>query len=376
MTQCHVHHMAVTIPQWTSHQEIPALIQRLFGLDGIDPDTIIQKKGRHGYPTLYSLKTDTCAELIGISTASRSESNNSNTTHVIVHGDALEAGNLDPRHIASEILSMGGWCSEIHLAADDHGGVLDFNDIITATDVDAAGGGEWESRVTTTACRPHYDKSIGQRIPTPPRFWKQFGRTVEFPGKSLQIVIYDRRGYVRVETRLKSIAAASDVMQRIAAGDNLHSLTLGTLAANLTIHVPGARRKDRKPPIDYWTAFIAGTEPLKLNRDRATANKSPWYKPKSKGVLLEQRTATIVDAPTATEQDYQDMLSVLKRNIKTIEDRIRDLELDRQLEEADFGNTGIFHPLQQSGLVNRIDSPRIGFAPFDMANFCPEIQFG
>lgn len=315
MPHFQLHHLALTLPATTTETTLPRLMQELFGIDGIDPADIRLPRGRHGYREAYRLTGEHGAELINI-LLDGVAGNLKGTTHIVVHGAALEMGVIDVDQLCREIIGRRGWITRVDLAADDRAGLLPWPEI-----VEASGPDQWENRITTTTCRHRLNRKTGEREPNPPVYLRSDGETVYFGKASsdLSVCLYTRRGPVRVEIRIQNRAAATEIVRRIAAGEGVGTLTARVLRRNLIFHVPGFRRKDRRKVSPWWQAFLGSAEAIKLPRQRGDTHRNPWHIPLTRagkackavqrhlaGASMEQ-TAEILEVLRAiiSEQDTE-----------------------------------------------------------------------
>lgn len=273
MPYCHIHHLAVTLPQALTEADLPQLLQDLFGISDVDPAAIKDRTGRHGYRSRYTLKGEHGGELVSILLDGVGR-NLTGTSHIVIHGVALELGRLDVPAICQQILERNGWAAEIHLAADDHAGLLPWEEIKDASRFD-----RYRDRITTRLCKPSKDLKTGELKENPPVLMVEEGESLYFGKASSEtsLCLYTRRGPIRAEVRLRNRATATDVVSRIAAGDDLGPITAGLLRHNLVFHDPGYMRKDRRPVCQWWNDFLEGAEVLTLPKARQIRNRSPWY---------------------------------------------------------------------------------------------------
>jgi hypothetical protein len=279
-----LHHLGFSLPLALTAADLPQLCVELFGIEGINPDTVRQSESRHGYAEWYSLRGEHGAELVSILLQGM-KGNRQGTSHIDIHGAALEQDGLDVRHICQEIINRRGWGTSIHLAADDHNNLLPWEEIKECCLYD-----QYKNRITTHLCKPSKDRKTGKMQDNPPVFLREQGETL-YLGKAdsdTSICMYTRRGPVRVEIRLRNRAVTTDVIRRIAAGEELGEFTAGIIRYNLAFHVPGSRRKDRRPVCQWWTDFLGNTEALRLPRVRDNRHISPWYVPCNLADVVEK----------------------------------------------------------------------------------------
>lgn len=304
MPHCQLHHIAFTLPSQLTADELPQIVSDLFNIDGLDPAAVRLPGGRHGYREAYSLSSNG-VELISI-LSNGAARNTKGTCHVVVHGAALDAGGFDPAHLCREIIRRRGWGTRIDLAADDVDGVLPWEEIMECCQPD-----QYQNRLTTTTCRPSRNPETGKIEDTPPVYMRQQGETLYLGNadSDVSICLYTRRGPVRVEGRIRNRAAATDLIRRIADGEDITVLTLGVLSRNLKFHVPGYRRKDRRPTTAWWENFISAVAPLKLPRQRAQGHRSPWYVPPTRAIKVTKAVQRSLAG--ATETDIQAIIAAL-----------------------------------------------------------------
>ncbi|GFO57588.1 hypothetical protein GMSM_45950 [Geomonas sp. Red276] len=305
MPDCQIHHLSFTLPVAMTAADLPQLAKELFHIEGLDPAAVKLPRGRNGYRESYTLTGEHGAELISIQ-LSGVAGNLAGTSHLDVHGDALEAGGFDVLHLCREIVARRGWVTRVDLAADDTGGVLPWAEIVECSRSD-----QYENRITTTTCRPRKNRKTGTMEPNPPTYMRETGESLYFGelDSDLSICAYTRRGPVRVEARIRNRAAATDVVRRIAEGEAIHDLTLGVLRRNLTFHVAGWKRKDRRPAAPWWSSFLDSAPAVKLLRQRPDSNRSPWFVPPTRtDRALKAIKRHLAGAPPEEIQGIAEML--------------------------------------------------------------------
>lgn len=308
MPHCQLHHLSFTLPQALTAADLTQLCRQLFHIDNLDPAAVKLPRGRHGYREAYSLTGDHGAELISIQ-LSGVAGNLRNTSHIDVHGAALESGGGDQRQLCREIIDRGGWVTRVDLAADDVDGHIPWSEIVECSRAE-----QYENRITTTTCRPRRNRNTGEMEPSPPVYMRETGESIYYgkPDSDLSVVAYTRRGPVRIETRLRNRAAATEIIRRIADGAEIQELTLGTLRRNLIFHVPGYRRKDRRPIAPWWEAFLTAASPLKLPRQREAGHRSPWCVPPTRASKVRKALERSFAGASPTEaRAILDMLAAL-----------------------------------------------------------------
>lgn len=275
MPDCQIHHLSFTLPQPLTDVDLPQLMQELFNIEGLDPAAVKLPRGRNGYREAYSLTGEHGSELISIQLAGVAGSLKG-TSHIDVHGDALNAGGFDVHQLCKAIMARRGWVTRVDLAADDTDSLLPWAEIVECSRAD-----QYENRITTTTCRPRKDRQTGKMEPNPPTYMRGAGETIYYGelDSDLSICAYTRRGPVRIETRIRNRAAATDVIRRIAEGEVLPELMLGVLRRNLMFHANGMKRKDRRPVASWWSEFLNSAAAVKLPRKRPEAHRSPWFVP-------------------------------------------------------------------------------------------------
>jgi hypothetical protein len=279
-----LHELGFTLPQALSADDLPQLFADFFNLPGIDPETIRQPKGRNGYYELYTLKGEHGADLISI--CIRGAGNLQGTSHLLIHGDALETGKLDVVAIASDIVMKSGWGTSAHLALDDHDNLLPWQEI-----KDCCTYGAYSDRLITRLCKPSKDRKSGEMKDNPPTLLIEEGETL-YLGKrksDTSICLYNRRGPIRVELRLSDRGQVTDLLQRIAAGDDIGPIAAGLLRHNLVFVGAGHRRKDRRPVCQWWIDFLGNAEKQTLSRHRGDNHRSAWYAPADPVSRLQKR---------------------------------------------------------------------------------------
>jgi len=286
MSNYHIqlHELGFTLPQALSADDLPQLFADFFNLPGIDPDTIRQPKGRNGYFELYTLKGEHGADLISV--CIRGAGNLQGTSHVLLHGEALETGKLDVVAIASDIIMKSGWGTSAHLALDDHNNLLPWQEI-----KDCCAYAAYSDRLITRLCKPSKDRKSGEMKDNPPTLLIEEGETI-YLGKrksDTSICIYNRRGPIRVELRLSDRGQVTGLLQRIAAGDDIGPIAAGLLHHNLAFVQAGRRRKDRRPICQWWVDFLGNAEKQTLSRHREVNHRSPWYAPADPVTRLEKK---------------------------------------------------------------------------------------
>lgn len=271
MSQCTLHHLSATIPRPLTAQDLPALVAELIGVQDLDPLTVRQGKGRYGYREYYSLRDDD-GELVAI--LLDGQGTVQGTSHITIHGRAWEKGQIDPAHVCRYVMDRNGWATETHLAMDDDAHILPWSMIR-----EISTSPRWDSDITTTLCRPRKDSRTGETVGAPVMLTSQTGTTIYFGVREsdTSVCIYDRRDALRVEYRTRTRGGATEIVRRIADGDDLGTLTAGVLARVLRFHVPGPGRKDRRPVARWWTDFLGSVEPVQLPRHRDQRHRSPWY---------------------------------------------------------------------------------------------------
>lgn len=307
MPQCQLHHLAFTLPAPITDVDLPRLVRELFNIEGLDPATVRLPRGRNGFREAYSLTGEHGAELISILLDGVSR-NSKGTAHFVVHGDALDMDGIDVPHLCREIIRMRGWGTRLDLAADEHKRPLPWEKIVECCRAD-----QWENRITTTTCRPRRDHKTGGMVPSPPVYLREVGESLYF-GKhdsDLSICMYTRRGPVRVETRIRNRAAATDIIRRIAEGEDINVITAGILRRNLKFHVFGYGRKDRRPVCDWWEQFLGNVIPLKLPRQRENRHRNPWYIPPTRADRVEKAVGRHLAGASA--EDTAAILRVVRR---------------------------------------------------------------
>jgi hypothetical protein len=269
-----LHELGFTLPQGLTAADLPQLFADFFGLQGIDPDTIQQPKGRNGYYELYTLKGEHGADLISV--CLQGAGSLKGTSHILIHGDALEIGNIDPVAVAGEIISRRGWGTSAHLALDDHDSLLPWQEI-----KDCCSYSEYSDRLITRLCKPSKDRKTGQRKDNPPTLLIEEGETL-YLGKrksDTSICFYNRRGPIRVELRMTDRGQVTELLQRVATGSDIGPIAAGLLRHNLVFVEAGRPRKDRRPVCQWWIDFLGNAEKLTLSRQRDINHRSLWYAP-------------------------------------------------------------------------------------------------
>lgn len=378
MPRCHLHQIGFTLPAGLSAADLPQLVAELFSIYGLDPAAVKQPAGRHGYAESYSLRTEHGAEIISILCRPRSR-HSPDTTHIAVHGAALESGNIDVPHLCREIMARHGWGTDVHLAADDTDGILPWADIMACSAADT-----WTDRVTTTTCRPRKNPKTGEMEDCPPTYLRSTGETIYY-GQSdsdLSVCMYTRRGPVRVETRIRNRAAATEIIRRISGGEDIGTITAGILRRNLKFHVAGTRRKDRRPVCPWWARFIGDAEQITLPRTRDPQHRSPWYVPPTTADKVSKYVTRFLAG-----ESRADVLDCLRAIVA--EESAADAT-DAFGEDA--GGNGpydyvspISTPQPESLVLSGVTEIAVDVSPisshvssvstFDPATFCPEITF-
>jgi len=268
MNNISMHELAFSLPVNTTTAAIPQLFADLFGLQAIDPEEIKQPKGRNGYLDVYSLKGAEGAELIAV--CCRGTGNLRNSTHVLIHGEALEAGGLDIQAIAAEVIARNGWGTSGHLALDDIADRLPWEEIKACCAFDA-----YRDRLITRLCRPN------KQSDNEPYLLTGKGESLYLGSKrsDTRILFYTQRGHIRCELRLSNRGQVTDLITRIATGDNIGPIASGLLRHNLVFVEAGFRRKDRRTACQWWLDFLDNVEALTLPRKRDAQHRSPWYVP-------------------------------------------------------------------------------------------------
>jgi len=298
------HEIAFTLPIDGNTTTIPEIFRDFFGIDGIDLATIKQPLGRNGYSRQYVLKGGHGGELVTILAQGKGR-NLEHTTNITIHGAALESGSFDVQDIAIKLLDRGGWGARAHLALDDHGGVLPWEEIKTCCEF-----GNYRDRLITRLCRPSKDRQTGQQKENEPYLLKGEGETVYLGRRSsdTSLVLYNRRGPLRCELRLAGRGQVTDLLTRIAAGEPLGPLATGILKHNLVFVEPGPQsRKDRRPVCSWWLTFCDNAEALALTRKRQPKQRSPWYVPISSVERTERSIRKKLEGPRRIE--YQAMFT-------------------------------------------------------------------
>ncbi len=314
----HVHHLSATIPRTTPAADLPALVADLLGIHGLDP-LAVQQRGRNGYRTCYALRTPAGAELVAILTDGTGHG--TGTSHIIIHGAAWEAADLDPRRVAEYIMDRGGWSTEVHLAADDTAGILPWQTIR-----DMSIREDWDSHISTTLCRRRVSTRTGHTEGDPALVASATGASIYYGTRSshTSICIYDRRGLIRVEYRTRTRGGATDILRRLADGEDLGAMISGIIRRCLRFHAPGRGRKDRRPVAAWWDDFLGASAPIQLPRHRPSGHRSPWYVPptlaeKTRRYITRHLTGDpVADAET----------------IDTIRALVADHDRDRQIAET------------------------------------------
>lgn len=273
MATAQLHHLSITIPRPITAQDLPALAADLFGVRDLDPVAVRQPKGRHGYRECYSLQDqegelvaillDGCGTLI-------------NTAHITIHGRAWERGRIDPVHVCRWAMDNRAWSTGVHLAMDDTGHILPWPQI-----QEISTSPKWDKDICTTLCRPRKDKATGETVGAPVMLTSQTGTTLYYGVREsdTSVCAYDRRGTLRIEYRTRTRGGATEIVRRIAEGDDLGTLTAGVLARVLRFKAQGPGRKDHRPLAPWWEEFLGSAEPIQLPRHRPTTHRSPWYVP-------------------------------------------------------------------------------------------------
>lgn len=330
MPVCQLHHIAFTLPAPLKSGDLPQLVQELFGIPGLEPEAVRLPRGRHGYREAYSLTGEHGAELISF-LLSGVAANLKGTAHIVVHGAALETGSIDVAHICREIVARNGWGTRVDLAADDKDGVLPWSEILECSAVE-----NWAQRISTTTCRARKNPKTGEMMEQPPVYLRSAGETVYFgrADSDLSICAYTRRGPIRVETRIRNRAATTEIIRRLAEGEDIGAITAGILRRNLRFHEAGNRRKDRRPVCAWWDRFLGAVEPIKLPRQRAKSHCNPWYTPPTRADKAGKAASRYLlgdgtDGP------------VVERLRQVIEETERKAAYDKRLEEWDKSDVGI-----------------------------------
>lgn len=374
MPHCQLHQLGFSLPQGLTSADLPQVVEDLFGIPGLDPAAVKQPSGRHGYGECYSLRTDTGAEIISILCHPRS-CRSPNTTHFSVHGLALEAGNIDVRHLCQEIMARHGWGSDAHLAADDTDNVLPWSEIVECSAADT-----WADRITTTTCRPRKNPKTGILEDCPPTYLRSTGETVYYGASDsdLSVCAYTRRGPIRVETRIRNRAAATDIIRRIAAGEDMGSITAGILRRNLKFHEAGTRRKDRRPVCAWWDKFLGAVEPIKLPRHRDDQHRSPWFVPPTRADKAKKYITGLIRGDD-TDGPVVDVLREIITDREALEE-MRTFAVDSPPDgngPYDYVSRISTHkpnvPIPSALVRSGGDVSRI--STFDLLDFCPEISF-
>ena len=286
MHNCHIqfHELGFTLPIGHSAATIPQFFADFFQLPGIEPGEIRQPKGRNGYLEHYALKSEHGGELVSISC--QGNGNLKNTTHIMIHGSALDTGSIDVPDIAKKVIALGGWGTSAHLAFDDFDGVLMWEEIKTC-----CAYSNYQNRLITRLCKPSKDKKNGGMKENPPVLLTEQGQTLYLgqKGSDTVVVFYNRRGPIRCELRLSNRAQVTDLLLRIASGDEVGPVATGILRHYLTFVENGFRRKDRRPQCHWWLDFLGNSEKLSLSRKRSVKQRSPWYTPPNPVHRMEAR---------------------------------------------------------------------------------------
>ncbi|MEA5114228.1 MAG: replication initiation factor domain-containing protein [Geobacteraceae bacterium] len=285
-----IHQFEFTLPKYTKLYEIPALFEQFFAVPVPDPELMKQPRGRHSYPDLYILKSEHGAELIAAATRSRYSKPawSDNTTNITVHGYTFEQNVIDMRGLAKKVLEANGWGTGIDLAFDDLNDELDWHTIKTAfgwsydrkkacyvQNLDV-----FRDRTITKLCRPTKNKKTGKMDPGKPRLLSEEGETIELGSKKsdTNIIIYTRRGHIRVELQLRNRDQATDLITRLAAGEDISMRAAELLRAHLNFVEPGKKRKGGRADCQWWLDFLNNAAPADIWTKPRT-NKSPWYAP-------------------------------------------------------------------------------------------------
>lgn len=268
MSRCTMHHLSFTVPVALVAPDLPAVVADLFGIQGLDPLAIRQPKGRHGYREYYSIR-DADGEFIAIFLDGHG--NLQDTAHFNIHGRAWDTGQIDPAYVCRWVIGQHGWATEIHSALDDAESILPWTTI-----QEISLSPRWDHDITTTLCRPRRGRP---GCPTQER--NHYGTTVYFGDRKADTTVcfYDERPALRVEYRTRTRGGATEIVRRVAEGDDLGTLTAGILARVLRFHVPGSGRKDRRPVVSWWSDFLDSVEPVQLPRHRPAKYRAPWYVP-------------------------------------------------------------------------------------------------
>lgn len=297
MAVCQLHHLAFTLPQGLTVADLPALVADWFGVPDLDPLDVRQTKGRNGHNECYSLRSPDGAELIAILLDGAGSLRG--TSRIEVHGRAWETSEIDAVYVCQQIIARQGWGTEIHLAADDTDSLLPW-DTIQAVSLSP----NWEQDITTTLCRQRISRRTGESEGAPTMTTSHTGASVYYGVRAsdTSVCIYDRRGPLRVEYRTRTRAGSTDIIRRIAEGEEIGTITAGVLARVLRFHEPGGRRKDRRPVCAWWSDFLGAVEPIKLPRQRDARHKSPWYVPPTRAqrvtrYISKQLRGDDTDAP-------------------------------------------------------------------------------
>jgi len=308
-----MHHLSVTLPRSLTAADLPALVADLFDVRDLDPLAVKQAKGRHGYREYYSLR-DKEGELVAILLDGQGTVRN--TSHITIHGRAWEKGQIDPAHVCRYVMARNGWATEIHLALDDDAHLLPWTTIR-----EISTSPRWDHDISTTLCRPRKDSRTGETVGAPVMLTSQTGTTLYFGVRQsdTSVCVYDRRDVLRVEYRTRTRGGATEIVRRIAEGDDLGTLTAGVLARVLRFHVPGSGRKDRRPVTEWWTDFLGSAEPVQLPRHRPPEYRSPWYTPPTRADKVRR---SITRQLTGDEGDGP------------VLDVLREIVADREAEEA------------------------------------------
>jgi hypothetical protein len=189
---------------------------------------------------------------------------------VLIHGEALEAGNLDIEAIASGVIALNGWGTSGHLALDDDPDILPWEEIKACCAYDA-----YRDRLITRLCKPN------KQSDNEPYLLTGKGESLYLGAKKsdTQIIFYNQRGHIRCELRLSNRAQVTDLITRIAAGENIGPIASGLLRHYLVFVEPGYRRKDRRQVCQFWLDFLGNAEKVTLSRRRPAKHRSPWYTP-------------------------------------------------------------------------------------------------
>lgn len=193
--------------------------------------------------------------------------------------------------------------------------------------------------------------------------------------------MYTRRGPVRVETRIRNRAAATDVIRRIADGEDIGAITAGILSRNLKFHVAGTRRKDRRPICEWWDTFLGSVEPIQLPRHRDKKHRSPWYVPPTTADRARKYIANllhgdatdgpVVDVLRAVVADHDATVEIAAAFAPTPETGNGRYDYVSPISSSQSNLLDLLHSLNVSGDVISISSSR----PFDISTFAPEIVF-